>query len=689
MSTVRAPVAPHPPRRVGAVALLLALLLVAPAHADPPIEVRVIGARPSSDGAALELTVAALVEGKAPPNTPSPDRVSAVAGTATVTATAVRSIGEEPRAVTLLIDTGALPPPDGIVHRSVSEFLQGRPRSEMLQIVAVDYEPRGLEVAWTANREELDLSVKAVRIPRRPGSLLFEAVGRALEGLVQDKHLPKQRALILVSDGLDLGSAPPWTFDFVRGLAEDSGIPIIPIFVPPLGRGQEESARRVMAVLAARSGGRLIELVGGSETGSSVTSPALERALIQAGAVLDGVFVVTLPTGSLPAGRLAGELSMLGRTTPFNVALDSPVIAPDHAAEPAAAPPDEDDSGGYPSPLVLLCLAVVLSAGVAFVVARRTAGPSWEELAAAGPNPPMPTPTPPRAPFAHDEPAPTPEPVRPPSTFDPPSSRAFDRPPTPGLDPVTEPDLRDFGRWSSAELTHTGPREQNQDFLGSIQHPDRSERVLFVLADGMGGHAGGYQASRVAVDASLQGFAASDADAAPSQLLRELVIQANEAVHALSEETPALMGCGTTLVLLLAEGAEVHRAHVGDSRLYRLRDGGLEQLTEDHSLLRLLVRAGALTPEEAAIDPRGHVLSQAVGSSRSLDIDVAGPVQVLDGDRFLLCSDGLSGVLSADRIAEIMTNTDDAESARLLVMDALNGGTEDNTTVMVVSARGA
>jgi len=604
-------------------------------------------------------------------------------------ATAVRSVAGDPRAVTLLIDTGSLPPPDGIVHRAGGAFLESRPSTESIQIVTVDHEPRGLEVRWTASREELTSSLKAVRIPRRPGSLLFEGIGRSLEGLAQDTALPEQRAMILVSDGLDLGSAPPWTFDFVRGLAEDSGVPIIPIFVPPLGRGQGESARRALSVLAERSGGRIIELGGASGAWPNVTAPALERALLQAGEVLDGVFVVSLQTGSLPAGRLTGELSMLGLKTPFNVALATPVIAPDVDPEELVAAPTSAGSSDGPVPLALMGLVLLLSAGVAFVVARRTAGPSWDEIAAGGP-PPRPTFSEPPPDVVDPDEEPTERMSRAgASTFDPPSSMAFDEPPAPLLDPVPEPEVLELGAWHAMELSHRGPREQNQDFLGSMQQPDRDERVLFVLADGMGGHAGGYQASRVAVDAVHQAFGTNGAIGEPEAILRLLVHAANEAVHGLSEANPALQGCGTTLVLLLVQGRDAHCAHVGDSRLYRLRGGELEQLTEDHSLLRVLVEAGAITAEEAEMDPRGHVLSQAVGSSRSLDVDVAGPFHVDDRDRFLLCSDGLSGVLSAERMAEIMNESDDATAAQLLVMDALNSGTEDNTTVLIASPTNA
>jgi serine/threonine protein phosphatase PrpC len=668
-------------------ALVLLALVATPANAGPAIDVRVIGARASADGATLELTVAALVEGKAPPKTPSLQHVHALAGTVSARATSVRSVAGDPRAVTLLIDTGSLPPPDGIVHRAAGAFLKSRPSTESLQIVTVDHEPHGLEVRWTANREQLAGSLKAVRIPRRPGSLLFEGIGRSLEGLAQDAALPEQRAMILVSDGLDLGSAPPWTFDFVRELAEDSGVPIIPIFVPPLGRGQGDSARRALAVLAERSGGRIIELGGGSEAWPNVTAPALERALLQAGEVLNGVFVVRLQTGSLPAGRLTGTLSMLGLKTPFNVALATPVIAPDVDPAELATAPTPGGSTDRQLPLALMGLVLLVSAGVAFVVARRTAGPSWDEIAsgASPPQPPAPFGGPPPDAVEPDE-EPTERMTRAgASTFDPPSSSAFDDPPTPLLDPVPEAEVLGLGAWHATELSHRGPREQNQDFLGSVQQPDRDERVLFVLADGMGGHAGGYQASRVAVDAAHQAFGTNGAIGEPEAILRLLVHAANEAVHRLSEENPALQGCGTTLVLLLAQGQQVYCAHVGDSRLYRLRDGEMEQLTEDHSLLRVLVEAGALTAEEAAVDPRGHVLSQAVGSSRSLDVDVAGPMPVEDRDRFLLCSDGLSGVLSAERMAEIMNESDDATAAQLLVMDALNSGTEDNTTVLIAS----
>ena len=665
--------------------LLVMVALAAPPAGASPIEVHVIAARPSPEGTRLELTVAALVEGKPAPNTPDASRVIALTGTTKVTASAIRPIATEPRAVTVLIDTGALPPPDGVVHRAVGAFLEARPKTELLQIVSVDHEPHGLLTPWSSEPAALEAALREVRIPRRPASLLFEAIGRTLEGLSDATHLPDQRALLLLTDGVDTGSEPPWTFDFVRALAQTSGVPILSVFVPPQGRGQEASARRALAVLSETAGGRVVDLPGRDDGWASVDPASLERALLQAGALLDGLYVVTLDTPSLPAGRVTGSLSMLGTVTPFDVALRAPVIAPERAA-PSGPPPAAAPASARPSPLLLLGLAVLLSAGVAFVVARR-AGPGWEELADE--------PLPPRPPLTPREPTPDPpppEPVEAPvrSSLDPPSSAALaaweePTPPPEALDPVAPARVEAQGGWSVASVSHRGPRQQNEDFLGSARHPLRPDRALVVVADGMGGHNGGYQASRRAVDSVLRGFGSSALDADPAGLLEALVDGANQEVHALSASSPRFEGCGTTLVVMICERESVHYAHVGDSRLYRLRGATLEQLTEDHSLIRLLVLAGALTAEEAAVDPRGHVLSQAVGSSLTLDIDITANVPLQAGDRFLLCSDGLSGVLSAERMAQVMAASSDPDAARLLVMDALNCGTEDNTTAQVVS----
>ena len=660
---------------------LLFAVTATPAAASP-IEVHVVSARPSADGTRLELTVGALVEGKAPPKTPRADRITAITGTRTAPATAVRSIAQEPRAVTVLIDTGALPPPDGVVHRAVGAFVDARPGTESHQIVSVDHEPHGLEHGWTSDRASLAEHVRAVRVPRRPGSLLFEALGMSLEAITRAPGLPDQRALILVSDGLDTGSSPPWTFDYVRGLAEDGGVPVLSVFVPPLGRGQEASARRALAVLSERSGGRVVDLPPRGGAFPGVDAPSLERALLQAGAVLDGLFVVTLATGSLPAGRVTGELTMLGTTVPFNVPLSSPVIAPEGDSAPAAATaPDGGDVGN--DGLVLMGLALLLSAVVAFLVARRTPGPSWEELADADPPPPRPrAPAPPPPPPFDDDPPTDPQ-AAPPSSLDPPPSPALDAPPA--LDPVPNATVIAHGGWVGSSVSHRGPRQQNEDFFGSAHHPLRADRALFVVADGMGGHNGGYQASRTAVAATLRAFAASSPDSDPARVLRDLIDAANIEVHGLSDSSPRFAGCGTTLVLLLTEPDAVHHGHVGDSRLYRLRGDRIDQLTEDHSLLRVLVQAGAMSAEEAALDPRGHVLSQAIGSTRNLDIDLAAQIPAAPGDRFLLCSDGLSGVLLPARMTEIAAGRTDPEASQLLVMDALNRGTEDNTTVMLVS----
>ena len=231
----------------------------------------------------------------------------------------------------------------------------------------------------------------------------------------------------------------------------------------------------------------------------------------------------------------------------------------------------------------------------------------------------------------------------------------------------------------SAAVSHTGKiRSNNQDsgFAGE---------TLFVVADGMGGHAGGDVASALAVrrmkEIDGQYNSAVDAEFA----LQEAIVATNAVLSETVYEHPELTGMGTTLSALVRVGQSVAIAHIGDSRIYRLRDGVLSQITVDHTFVQRLVDSGRITAEEAKTHPRRSVLMRVLG-----DVDAAPEVdlQVMDtrpGDRWMLCSDGLSGVVERDDIEKVLIERADPDAAAdALVRESLDRGAPDNVTVIVI-----
>lgn len=214
--------------------------------------------------------------------------------------------------------------------------------------------------------------------------------------------------------------------------------------------------------------------------------------------------------------------------------------------------------------------------------------------------------------------------------------------------------------------------------------------LLALVADGMGGAAGGRVASQLAVAWTYRELLArwatgaiAGAEAFPSAL-RAAVETANARVHDQGLRTPDLAGMGSTMTAVGLVGSELHIAQVGDSRAYLLRDGKANQLTRDQSLVQHLVDAGAMTPEQAATSPHGSVLMQALGTSPGVQVEVsahgAGP-----GDVVLLCSDGLFRVVHDDEIAAAAAALPDpGELARALVDLANQRGGPDNVTVVAV-----
>jgi serine/threonine protein phosphatase PrpC len=206
-------------------------------------------------------------------------------------------------------------------------------------------------------------------------------------------------------------------------------------------------------------------------------------------------------------------------------------------------------------------------------------------------------------------------------------------------------------------------------------------RVL-VIADGMGGAAAGEVASSVAVAT----IARLDEETVGTDLigpLREAVDDAQAQIAVLVEAEPALAGMGTTVTATLAGDGRLGLIHVGDSRAYLLRGGSLERMTHDHTLVQSLIDAGRITEEEARVHPQRAVVTRAVDGSADVTADVS-VRELFAGDRLLLCSDGLSGVVSDDTIAATLSGQADPGTAAEALIDlALRGGGPDNVTCIV------
>ena len=223
-------------------------------------------------------------------------------------------------------------------------------------------------------------------------------------------------------------------------------------------------------------------------------------------------------------------------------------------------------------------------------------------------------------------------------------------------------------------------REVNQDYCGEFEDPETSRRLL-VVADGMGGHLGGEVASRMAVETIAEVFRSGGDDS--QELLRQALHTANERVHKASREDMELAGMGTTGVCLMFEGGGRGTvAHVGDSRAYRLRGGQLEQITEDHSVVGALIRMGHITEEEARQHPQRNEILRAIGTNDEVEIQVTA-LDVEPLDRYLLCSDGLSGLVPDSDIADVMGRMEPQEAVRTLVQMANLEGGNDNITVQI------
>jgi PPM family protein phosphatase len=246
-------------------------------------------------------------------------------------------------------------------------------------------------------------------------------------------------------------------------------------------------------------------------------------------------------------------------------------------------------------------------------------------------------------------------------------------------------DVRDVElTWGAA--TDTGQRAENQD--SALARPP-----VFLVADGMGGHAAGRQASAVVVDRMGRNGTDGAEPLTGVDALLDAVQDADEEIRRVAATIDDARGMGTTvagIALVLEEGrARWAVFHVGDSRVYLLADGRLERLSTDHSVVQELVDAGMISERDAAVHPQRHLVTRALGVGPAAEADVRLlPVQA--GQRFLVCSDGLTGELPDEEIAELLGRAPSAEAAaEELVRTAADRGASDNVTAVVVEVRAA
>ena len=231
-------------------------------------------------------------------------------------------------------------------------------------------------------------------------------------------------------------------------------------------------------------------------------------------------------------------------------------------------------------------------------------------------------------------------------------------------------------------LTDTGVvRTANQD---SYFVDDKLGR-FFIVADGMGGHAGGQEASRIATEiihAYLQQHWDSPLDS--EVLLKEAVVKANLGIIEDQQVHPERRDMGTTVVVLIFRDEQPLCAHVGDSRLYRLRGSHLEQITDDHTWVGMALKKGEINAEQAKFHPWRHVLSQCLGREDLQQIDIQ-EFEVRSGDRLLICSDGLTEEVSDQQIENALTNLKSCQQTAQELIDAAKAaGGSDNITVVIV-----
>lgn len=236
----------------------------------------------------------------------------------------------------------------------------------------------------------------------------------------------------------------------------------------------------------------------------------------------------------------------------------------------------------------------------------------------------------------------------------------------------------------SYSVTDVGQkRRENQDYVYASEQPIGNLPNLFVVADGMGGHNAGDFASRCAVSVMAES-AKKDMSFNPIKIIRHAIETANEQVLMQAELDPQKAGMGTTMVAVTVVGHYAYVANVGDSRLYVSDSHELAQITRDHSWIAEMVRRGEISKEEARSHPDKNIITRAVGTGPTVKIDFF-DVELEEGNRILMCSDGLSNMVEDDTMQEILSSSNNIEeSAEKLVALANENGGRDNISVIII-----
>jgi len=229
-------------------------------------------------------------------------------------------------------------------------------------------------------------------------------------------------------------------------------------------------------------------------------------------------------------------------------------------------------------------------------------------------------------------------------------------------------------------------REENQDRISRFRTPFGE---VFIVADGMGGYEGGAKAAEMLVNGLEKYLGALPPQTPPDQALQTAAVRINtDILNRASSGEPKTAKMGATSVLALVDGRRVTIAHAGDSRAYLMRDGQLSRLTRDHTVVQRMLDKNMLNEEEARNHPASSVVTRAFGQKTKMELEISSPFELRDGDRILLCSDGLCGYVDDAEIQRVLQFGGDAQAATdALINLALQAGGEDNVSVQLLAAR--
>ncbi len=240
-----------------------------------------------------------------------------------------------------------------------------------------------------------------------------------------------------------------------------------------------------------------------------------------------------------------------------------------------------------------------------------------------------------------------------------------------------------------ASLTDVGRQRENNEDSFLYWEPESDEEFarkgrLAVVADGMGGYEGGQEASRLAVETVLETYDKAFSGDPKTSLVKALVA-AHKRIQEYGEDHPALQGMGTTCTAVAVVARRLYFAHVGDSRLYLVRAGEISRLTHDHTYVGRLVESGIVRAEDAETHPQRHILTAALGSGSEVTVDLPQQALVVEqGDTFILCTDGLWGLVTDQEMLKAVDGKPAATACQTLVAMALQRGGPDNITVQLL-----